>query len=844
MPPVPTAKWLLSVHAEDIRSRYGELKARVTSVFGSILKMDSTKKVAKKLAGAAAGTAAWVTNVGNEHGQVLMSVLTSHEGQGLLPMTNGLVKRYEVAGVAPPTLLYVDRDCCSSVGTSRGGAMFSGWSDMVVRLDVWHFMWRFAAGLHTDSHPLYGLFMAKLSACIFVWDEGDVALLKEAKMRELEQQQAIRGLTDDQLTSRLTSRQLALHCRRCTRGVEETEQLIGALLEAFMDARETMGIPLVDQERMDVIWDTQRRHLPCIQDPPGVQLYTQTGSTTKVGIILPVYRCARGSTSLESFHNHLNRFIPGTSANLENFQAYLLEGLERWNKDRAAAASATVTDEAPSSLRCYSASLQHSLSELSQRLLGCSLVQDYSKPGQYTGELIGVEYLCSQQSWEFKENFGRDPDAPDRIPDDLGEAEDEGFGDEAVEQDHTISPLSLVSTQEAVRSSRDSASPSQSSQDLPPESQADVCRGPDGTPGFDRVVDLARYLVELREKPCVSDREANGIVRLWDRLPDSDKKGVSYLPRHKDRLLQGRFKATHSKTSTCHGKESLKRCVLGQGSGPAQWPNISRIVEAVCLELCSIHPAGKVKWGVSLNRWAAVLHDYQAIRRLVGNCPALRGRANIQLFEVNQRTLSVWYNNYRKKLEADVLALSVPLPQIRMVSHMLLPVAKQKVSVPSAAQSALPLFPFVVNPDLSGQAVRRGQHHPPPASATALSAPPSASLSAPPSASLSAPPSASLSAPPSASLSVPPSASLSTPLSRTTLWRKRKAEEFLAQKQGLPPPQQYVRKQYTCSRCGQLRKKEFGHTRVGSFFFCATAEGKTVEEWLQEKKIKKILNCK
>ncbi len=84
------------------------------------------------------------------------------------------------------------------------------------------------------------------------------------------------------------------------------------------------------------------------------------------------------------------------------------------------------------------------------------------------------------------------------------------------------------------------------------------------------------------------------------------------------------------------------RCVLGQGSGPAQWPNISRIVEAVCLELCSIHPAGKVKWGVSMNRWAAILHDYQAIRRLVGNCPALRGRTRIQLFEVNQRMLSVW----------------------------------------------------------------------------------------------------------------------------------------------------------------------------------------------------------
>ncbi len=31
----------------------------------------------------------------------------------------------------------------------------------------------------------------------------------------------------------------------------------------------------------------------------------------KGGLTLPVYCCARGSTSLESFHNHLNRLIPG-----------------------------------------------------------------------------------------------------------------------------------------------------------------------------------------------------------------------------------------------------------------------------------------------------------------------------------------------------------------------------------------------------------------------------------------------------------------------------------------------------------------------------------------------------
>ena len=36
-----------------------------------------SSQVTKKLAGKAAGTAAWVTNVGNERGQVLMSILNT-----------------------------------------------------------------------------------------------------------------------------------------------------------------------------------------------------------------------------------------------------------------------------------------------------------------------------------------------------------------------------------------------------------------------------------------------------------------------------------------------------------------------------------------------------------------------------------------------------------------------------------------------------------------------------------------------------------------------------------------------------------------------------------------------
>lgn len=42
---VPGKKWLLATYAREVFCRIDELRAKVTSIFGSILKMDSTKKV-------------------------------------------------------------------------------------------------------------------------------------------------------------------------------------------------------------------------------------------------------------------------------------------------------------------------------------------------------------------------------------------------------------------------------------------------------------------------------------------------------------------------------------------------------------------------------------------------------------------------------------------------------------------------------------------------------------------------------------------------------------------------------------------------------------------------------
>ena len=240
-----------------------------------------------------------------------MCVLTTGEGQALRPMAEGLIKRYKDGGVTPPILLYTDRDCCG--GGNIGVKLFPEWSQTQVRLDIWHFMRRLASCCTTEAHLLYPTFMDRLPRCIFAWDERDLELLKRAKRSELVGSGKIDDPTDQQVLRCLTKRELQIHCRRKTRGTAETTQLLEETLGFFTGPGgiDMAGMPLLDVERTWVIWNSQKKHVSCLQDPEGVQLYTQVGTSNKGGVELPIYRCARGTTSLESFHLHLNRFIPG-----------------------------------------------------------------------------------------------------------------------------------------------------------------------------------------------------------------------------------------------------------------------------------------------------------------------------------------------------------------------------------------------------------------------------------------------------------------------------------------------------------------------------------------------------
>ncbi|KAK1156709.1 hypothetical protein AOXY_G25730 [Acipenser oxyrinchus oxyrinchus] len=595
MLPVPRPRWLLRVYGYDVLSRLEEVKARVTSTFGSILKMDSTKK----------------------------------------------------------------------------------------------------------------------------WAEEDVALLMEAKRSELEGKQRVFGLTDAEVSSRISKKELALHCRRRTRGAEETARLLEELIETFDGEKglDTMGIPLLDHDRIQAIWLVQRR------------------------------------------------------------------------------------------------------------------------------ELIGVEYLYSQTG-SVLQAVNLDPDAPDEAADEDLDVEDEGFEDDVDDEveDPTIPglvhPLAVpccapsLSRSDPVGSpASPHASPHASPRALTPAGSPvrdpEESYGPDGAPGYQHVQRLASSLVSLRGLACLMEQKVDELIQLWSLLPEGDKQRLTYPARHQDRLIQGRFKATKATSSVTPGTDSLKRCLLGQGSGPAQWPQTSRLVEAICIQLCRLHPSPTKSKGVRTSRWAAILGDYSKVRELVLGSPRLMEKTTLQLFELNQHTLSQWHNKRQKGQEQAVLQQGVAPPSASAVDPE--PQPQQRPLLQEGMTYGHQPYVFPCPPNTAGQAKQRKRP-----GATAQTA--VLGHSATPAPHPTSSPSTS-----SAAGAAAAAAAAAPPVPRTTSWRHKKRAEEEEEGGSNTGKRKYERKraENLCSLCGQPKRKEFDHSRFGNVAFCSASSGKTVEQWLAEMRAKK-----
>nr|XP_026695572.1 uncharacterized protein LOC113475553 [Ciona intestinalis] len=568
--------------------------------------------------------------------------------------------------------------------------IFPGWqeSGLQVRLDIWHFMRRFAACCTTESHPLYGEFLARLSGCIFEYDPNDLQQLTLARLQEMKAA-GLPGCTYEEARRKLTKRERARHCRRRTRGAERTKAMIGQLLEAFQrpSTRDLSGVDLLKSDLVEEVWKVQMPHVCCLQDPPNIQLYTITGMQVIGGISLPVYRCARGSNSLESFHDHVRRFVPGTTASDVFFQAYLLDGLSRWNADRAR--SAHSSDSGGSVSSSYSESLKRTANLLHKRLkdADCSLVYCRSSR-KYTGELIGVEYLYKQTGTCFEEQMAQldEIDCVDWSVD----GDDEGFNEP---DDPTLPDTDFDMLDDSTPGEPVAASSVQTKEDT---------TGPGDSVGqYEKVEQLADYLVELcaEQSQAISTCHAEHIVCLWNNLSDYDRKPTQFAPRHRTKLSRGTFKSQKgnpSTTSGVAGLDSLRRGFLSGGE-PAQWPDCNRYSDCIMRRLCERYPSSKTENGKRVDRWMLVSRAYLRIRTAVISCQLVMNNTKMQLVPVNQTTLKQWWNRIEKEQEVATVVQGVRLFAPSMAAEEQLPAARlQPAPLPVFQTEELLPMPLVL----------------------------------------------------------------------------------------------------------------------------------------------------
>ncbi|XP_066928708.1 uncharacterized protein [Clytia hemisphaerica] len=545
-------------------------------------------------------------------------------------MADGLMKRFSDGKVEPPKIIYTDRDCCSDSGPSKFQQLFYLWT-LIVCLDIWHFMRRFTEGCTSESHPLYGLFLMRLSGCIFEWDEKDYDNLLKAKRAELINED-VQNPTLSAVKKAINSGEMARYCKRRTRGAEKTIEMIENLILSMTGATDSLGVPLFKATIVDV-WEEQRRHVKCIQDPDGFQLYTQTGSLEKGGVKLPVYLCARGSTSLESFHHHLRNFIPGTSANAVNFQAYLLDGLARWNTLRRNAIDGT-KDE----MRCFDSKLVEKFNLLHLEVHG-ERFNEERPPPKLSDEIFGMEYL-------FRQN----------VVDALDKAQAEGTlsavrvqrFDEGYIDNNIDDGVNLDSGVES-----DDSSDVEIPEELPPSPEdeendkQDLTEAGDndaidskGIPGWRKVDRLAKALIKVKGI-SVSNAEKIEIVNLFNELEDYDKRPITYKTIVK-KPARGRF--ARKKEGSHVGVVEMKRAFL-TGASPAFYPSKSRLVEAICIYLCNEITTNSNK---SVNgqcefesRWQRIVREYNNIRSRIYHSTVYQ-ETSMTLFCINQHTLRIW----------------------------------------------------------------------------------------------------------------------------------------------------------------------------------------------------------
>jgi hypothetical protein len=321
---------------------------------------------------------------------------------------------------------------------------------------------------------------------------------------------------------------------------------------------------------------------------------------------------------------NISKLFSGTTANDIHFQVFLLDGIDRWNTERASAA----LDASVSKLRSFDAKLQDKVNSLTVSVLGAPMNANYKPPAAYTGELFGVEYLYTET--------GNVALITGNIEDEI----EEGIIDEPTDDERNSSSQPILDLDpetsfacEAFHLPAEIEDRDSSSSD--PDDDQTKSTDFKAIEGWDKVDQLAAVLIDAKGL-SLTNAEAEHIIRLYEDLSDYDKRPLVYSRSLKS--PKGRF--ARSKNQSGHvGQEAMKRCFVSAGS-PSLPPSKSRVVEAICIRLFNVITGPKREPYVS--RFTQVIQRYNEIRSRIAQSHLIGEKTGLVLYQINETTVTSW----------------------------------------------------------------------------------------------------------------------------------------------------------------------------------------------------------
>jgi len=194
-----------------------------------------------------------------------------------------------------------------------------------IKNDIVHIFFRFKNAL-SSRHGCFRAFMARLSDAFFVPSHDDIEFIKEVLKAN--------GYTEKEIKSKPWEF-FKTSIRHTVPGPSILEAYLQRVFDLFADE--------VDQKSGKKFFgdkDSRARKLAknvlehvrkgCLSDVPGMTYYVQTGEDS-MGILQ--YKCFRGTSGLEGFHQKIRQLIRGFAISPRFAIALLFEFAHRWNHD-------------------------------------------------------------------------------------------------------------------------------------------------------------------------------------------------------------------------------------------------------------------------------------------------------------------------------------------------------------------------------------------------------------------------------------------------------------------------------------------------------------------------------